>query len=346
MLQERRYAIDYHQLVQPMTFTATTTAANETVTITQLTVDRPTVLDWGDGQWQELPADSTAAINHMYATPGTYDVRLANARAVTALQLGNAKLGRLDTAQLYHSAITIFNVSYVTNSTIDSAHMIGWRPAGWLLANMPSSGRYVITSAHMINWRPASWRMYSMPTGNYSVNSADMIDWRPTNWICSMPAGNYSINSAHMVDWRPTNYQLYVPSGSHIINSAHMADWRPTTYQTYSMPVGSTSWTLAANHFAGWVGCNNFQCQNNGFNTTQVNTLLWGMYQAATARTATGGTINVGGTNAAPSGTFQAAASCPVTAATPGKEVAHELLNNGCGGINLGRVWATVTFTA
>lgn len=357
---------------QPFTLTATTTGASETVTITRLTVDRVTVLDWGDGQWQELPVNSTAAINHMYVTPGAYNMRLANARAITQLQLDSAKLGGLDTAQLRHSAITYFRASAITNSTINSAHMVGWRPTQWTLLSMPTgsysvnsadmvdwrpthfwlytmpAGDYTIDSTHMIDWRPTNWRVFVIPTGNYAIDSSHMVSWRPEYWyLRTMPAGSYAVSTAHMVDWRPIGWEFGVmPAGSYAVNTAHMVDWRPATWYAYSMPIASTTWALAADNFAGWINCNGFGAYNNSFDTTQVNALLWGMYQAATARTVTGGTINVGGTNAAPSGTFQAASSCPVTAATPGKEVAHELLNNGCGGINLGRVWATVTFTA
>ena len=91
------------------------------------------------------------------------------------------------------------------------------------------------------------------------------------------------------------------------------------------------------------MGCTNFQIQDNTLLQAQVNAVLYGLYQATLVRTKTGGTINVGGTNAAPSGVFQAAAACPVDAATPGKEVAHELLNDGCGAIAAGETWATVT---
>jgi hypothetical protein len=69
------------------------------------------------------------------------------------------------------------------------------------------------------------------------------------------------------------------------------------------------------------------------------------MYQATLARTVNGGTLNVGGSNAAPSGVYQPAAACPVTAATPGKEIAHELEFDGCGAIAAGETWTTVTFT-
>jgi hypothetical protein len=85
--------------------------------------------------------------------------------------------------------------------------------------------------------------------------------------------------------------------------------------------------------------------QNLALDQPTVNGLLWALYVAAASpRTGTGGTINVGGTNAAPSGVFAAPGACPVTAATDGKEIAHALLNDGCAvGFNK---WATVTITA
>jgi hypothetical protein len=152
------------------------------------------------------------------------------------------------------------------------------------------------------------------------VASSDMTAWRPTNWyLFSMPAGTYTITSSDMTAWRPAHWLLY------------------------SMPAGAITDITAAS-FSGWVGCSDFQIQDNGLSQTQVNAILWGLYQASvTPRTASGGTINVGGTNAAPSGTFQAAGA-PVTAATDGKEIAHELLNDGQAvGFNK---WATVTITA
>lgn len=82
----------------------------------------------------------------------------------------------------------------------------------------------------------------------------------------------------------------------------------------------------------------------NSLTQEQVDAALWALYQAATTRTATGGTISIATTNAAPSGTYQAAAACPVTSSTPGKEIAHELVNDGCGAI--ANHWATVTITA
>lgn len=58
----------------------------------------------------------------------------------------------------------------------------------------------------------------------------------------------------------------------------------------------------------------------------QVDAVLLGIYDAFPNRTATAGTLNVAGTNAAPSGVLQAA--CPPTT---GKEAAYELVNDTCG---------------
>ena len=283
----------------PFTLTATTTTPAETVTITRLTVNSPMTLYWGDGQSQVLPANSTAAISHVYATAGAYQIVLHDARRITQLHLDNAKFGGLNTAQLAQSRITYFMVNSITGSTINTQHMAGWTPTHWHLHSMPAGGTYTINTQHMSGWTPTYWYLHSMPAG-----------------------------------------------GAYTINTQHMSGWTPTDLRLFSMPAGDTSLTIAADDFAGFVRCTSFYCHNNGLTTTQVDALLWGLYQAASSRSVSGGTINLGGSNAAPSGTFQAATSCPVTVATPGKEIAHELLNNGCGGINLGRVWATVTFTA
>jgi len=154
------------------------------------------------------------------------------------------------------------------------------------------------------------------------------------------------IDSADMAAWTPTDWRLYsMPAGTYAIDSADMAAWTPTVWRLSSMPAG-TVFTLDAAHFAGWTRCTTFRADANAWSQAQVGAALWGLYQATLNRTVTGGTIQMDGSNAAPSGTFQAAAACPVTVATPGKEVAHELLNDGCNAIAEGETWATVAVTA
>lgn len=150
-----------------------------------------------------------------------------------------------------------------------------------------------------------------------------------------------TLNSANIK--RMVNVATFIATGlkAGTFNSADVSAWRPAFFYLHSMPAGY-AFTIAANDFAAWTTTSNFQMQSNALTQAQVNALLWGMYQVSTApRTVTGGTINVGGSNAAPSGTFQPPASCPVTSSTPGKEVAHALLNDGCAvGFNK---WTTVT---
>ena len=173
---------------------------------------------------------------------------------------------------------------------------------------------------------------------------ADVAAWRPGYfWLNSMPAGyTGTFDSADVSAWRPNYFILYsMPTGyAGTFDSADVAAWRPNVFYLYSMPTGYT--ITAGGGFASWTTTSNFQMQSNGLPTGTVDAILWELYQASTVpRTASGGTINISGSNAAPSGTYQAAASCPVTVATPGKEVAHELKNDGCAvGFNK---WSTVT---
>jgi hypothetical protein len=185
---------------------------------------------------------------------------------------------------------------------------------------------------------------------NGRFDSADVSAWRPTSfYLYSMPSGYAgTFDSADVSAWRPTSFYLYsMPSGyAGTFDSADVSAWRPTLFSLRSMPIATYTITITANGFAAWsTGLNNFQMQGNSLNQTQADAILWDLYQAAKVpRTATGGTINIADTNAAPSGTFQACASPPVSAATPGKEIAHELLNDTAAvGFNK---WATVTITA
>ena len=169
---------------EPLHFTATTTGASETVTITRLTVNKPTPLLWGDGGFTILPANSTMVITHVYASAGTYNVTLQNAAAVIELILDNAKLGGLNTRELRASRPTYFYVTLITASTINSADMVAWRPAAWYLFSMPA-GTYTIASADMVAWRPTAWWLSTMPAAgsSYTFAASCMRAWTLINEI-------------------------------------------------------------------------------------------------------------------------------------------------------------------
>ena len=176
------------------------------------------------------------------------------------------------------------------------------------------------------------------------LNSADVkgmlnvTDFRAN----SLPAGSSgTFDSVDLSAWRPSDFRLLsMPAGfGGTFDSVDVSAWRPSIFWLYSMPSGYT-FTLAAADFSAWTSTANLQMQGNALTQAQVDAVLLGLYTAAQSRTVTGGSINLSGSNAAPSGTY--AAECPPTT---GKAAAYNLLNDGCGTVNLGRVWTTITVT-
>jgi hypothetical protein len=321
------------RVVQPMggaavlalTLTATTTGAAQTVTIHRMTpaAGKAVVISWGDGNSTTVAAGDTASKANTYASAGSYAIRVTDARNIVQIDLHDSKLSGLKSAELAKSAITYF-VAY----------------------SLGTATTCVVRSEDMTSWKPTTWYLYSMPAGTYAIDSADMAGWTPREWyLFSMPAGTYAIDSSDMALWTPTTFRLSVmPAGTYAIDFSDMASWTPTDFRLYSMPAGT--YTINGADMAGWVSATVVRADGLGLLQSSVDAILWGLYQATLSRTVAGGTILVGGTNAAPSGTYQAAAACPVSVATPGKEVAHELQNDGCGAIAAGETWTTVTVTA
>jgi len=329
--------------------TATTTGA-QTVTIQRLT---PTggnvVINWGDGSVQTIADGYAGTITHNYAGAGTWPITVSRPRIITHLDLRDNKLGGLNTAELRNSVLVYFLVTAITGSTIRSADMVNWKPSTWYLDSMPAgtyvinsadmvdwrptnwrlnsmpAGTYVINSADMVNWRPTVWYLYSMPAGTYVINSADMVNWRPAYWyLNSMPAGTYVINSADMVDWRPTNWRLNsMPAGTYVINSADMVNWRPTIWYLYSMPTGT--YTFAASCMRNWTSVQNIQLQDLGLSQAVVDTIVNDIWNGKPTYTYAAPSLNIGGTNADPSGVYQA--NCPPTS---GLEQVYDLVNGNC----------------
>ena len=351
---------------------AVTTVPNQTVTIQEWNATALTVIDWGDGQTTNHPALTGTAVSHIYAVAGTYTIQLqVNPLAVTRMDFRGVGL-RVYSAYLRRCVNTVyFRCDTGPLGILNSVDMVDWRPAYWLCFNLPAGFTGVLNSADMVDWRPTTWYCYDLPTGFTGVfnsadivnwrltnwqcyglptgftgvfNSADIVNWRPTYWYCyGLPAGFTGVlNSADMVNWRPTTWICFnLPAGfTGVFNFADMIDWRPVTWYCYGLPAGLLPLTVAAANFAGWVGCSSFNISGDTLTQVQVDAVLTGLYSAFATRTATGGTINVGGNNAAPSGILQA--KCPPAT---GKEFAYELINDSCG-VNPTKKWATVTITA
>ncbi len=330
------------------TFLATTTGA-ETLTIAALTVSRSTVVDWGDGSTSTYTG--SGARTHDYAGAGTWTVTIADALAVTALTLSSNKVTLNSYGIAPMANMVTFIASTVKAGTFNSADVSAWRPSTFQLYSMPAGYAGTFNSADVSAWRPTTFYLFLMPSGYAGTfNSADVSAWRPTTfYLFLMPSGYAgTFNSADVRAWRPRTFYLYsMPSGyAGTFNSADVSAWRPTEFSLRSMPVATYTITITANGFAAWsTGLNDFRIDGNSLSQAQVDAILWDLYQAAKVpRTATGGNIDVSGTNAAPSGTYQAASACPVTSSTDGKEIAHELINDTCA-VGFHK-WTTVTTTA
>ncbi len=207
--------------------------------------------------------------------------------------------------------------------------------------NYAGAGTWLVTI-----YTPKNVVTFDIRDNKVTLNSAQIAGMLNISTFSATTLKAGTFNSADVSAWRPTTFSLYsMPAGyAGTFDSADVSAWRPTNFYLYSMPAGYS--VTADGGWANWITTTTFQVQSNGLLTATVDAILWELYQATLARTATGGTINVGGTNQAPSGVFQAASACPVSAATSGKEIAHELLNDGCDAIAAGKTWATVTITA
>ena len=304
--------------VARFTLTATTAGPGATVTIHRITPTGDSItISWGDGGADTVVADGvTANQTHVYAAADTYDITVTDAALITQLDIHDNQLSGFESAQLADNVITYFSV-----------HQLG------------SAVACVVNSADMVLWNPSLWYLFSMPAGTYTIDSGDMTAWTSGFWwLYSMPAGTYTIDTADIALLLPLYWYLFsMPAGTYSIDTSDIAAWTPTFFLLRSMPVG-TVFTIAQADFNGWITTTNFQMQNNGLPQADVDAIFQGFYGGFAARTAVGGTINVGGTNAAPSGVY--AANCPPVT---GKEWAFELVNDSCG-ISANH-WTTVTFT-
>lgn len=371
----RRVALSVESTGHIIAFTlaVTTTEPDEEVFFwLQPTAD--VTLDWGDGTQEVVANGNPDYLYHTYATAGTRTLTVSNATVITAIDIDHYWFSGFNSAQLRDAPITylyLYGLGTAMPCHIDSADMTGWNPDCFVLYDMPA-GSYRLDTADMMGWDTRRWNVSNLPAGNYRFSSADMAGWPIMDFIVAdMPAGDYHIDSADInmpgpsasvfvlssmpagdyhfdsADIPPlTTLKIHdLPAGEYAFHTADLSLWGSRIGYFYADKLTGITWDITSDAFASWVRCRGCDVSNNGLSTAQVDDVLWGLYRAATIRESMYGNINIGGTNAAPSGTFRAATSCPVTAMTPGKEVVHELLNNGCGGIASGRVWASVIFT-
>jgi hypothetical protein len=132
-----------------------------------------------------------------------------------------------------------------------------------------------------------------------------------------------------MVAWTPTYWYLYsMPAGTYTIDSADMVAWTPTYWYLYSMPAAGSSYAFAASCMRNWTGATSIRVDGLGLLTAAVDTIVEDIWAGRMGYGAAAKTLNVGGTNQAPTGAVQAPAPCP--AANVGEKI-WELAKDTCG---------------
>lgn len=312
-------------LKQRFHFTATTTAPSQLVSITRLTVNTPTVIDWGDGSSETLPANSSSAVTHTYSVAGTYQITVGNARYITHIKFDNAVFGNINTSELRKSLITYFWFNYVTKSVINSSDMVNWPLTYFHLSSMPSSGTYNISTSHLVNANISNFILYGFSVGNFNINSADMVGWNNTNdfQMYNLPSsGTYIINSEHMVSWRPKYFAISsMPNGSYNISTSHMVNWNVIIFYTASLP--TVTYDFSSPCFRYWTSLRDLRLHSLNLTQEQVDTVLYDLYAGRMGYTYATPVASLGGTNADPSGVYQA-----MVPPTSGLEAKYDLVND------------------
>jgi hypothetical protein len=176
------------------------------------------------------------------------------------------------------------------------------------------------------------------------INSADMahLTLSIDLYLLFSQAGTYTINSAHFAAYTLSSrlFLLFSQAGTYTINSVHFAAYTLSTQLRIVLRSTSTTATIArADWSSGILRQIVDPTIQMGLTSAQVDDILLGAWDDFANRTASNGTFNIAGTNAAPTGTLQA--QCPPTT---GKEAAYELVNDSCG-VSANH-YAAVTLTA
>lgn len=315
--------------------------------------------DWGDGS----PLETGDAPSHAYAAAGTYRVTLHLPHAERWLQQFHAWGAHVVGAELWPQLARCRRLQALvlhTNAGL-TGNLAGYSPAArWpelVYLNLVSTavggdiGSWVfpagLATVYLydtnVTGDVAGW---VLPVGMHELNiSWTNVSGDITDWILPATLTHLTVNNT-LLEGDPSGWAL--PAGLaylHLGGAGFAGDiggWAfPTTMTHFYASGAALSGVPDCRAALGLVA---YERGAAGLDTATVDAILRNLYElSATPRTATDGVIELRD-NAAPSGAFQAAASCPVSALTPGKEIAHELLHDGCGaGFN---TWASVQVTA
>jgi hypothetical protein len=279
----------------PLLLTCTTTGA-ETLTLAGMTVaaGKTVVVDWGDGNTNTYTAGAGTR-THAYAGVGTWTVKLANRRNIVELSFMDAKIGAtINAANPWPVNLTTLYVNYV--------------PIVWTVsaaAPIPVSLTALLLALSGTIWTVSSTT--PMPSG---LTTLILMQENYLYWTISaaapIPAG------------MTTNFRLYYCP--HITGTISATAPMPTGLLVFELTN-----TQASVEVGQWAVIRSIHSivYKNTLAAGSVDAVLGAIWANKANYTYATPTLNLLGiSNAAPSGTYQAA-SPPTT----GKEYAYDLVN-------------------
>jgi len=279
-----------------LAFTVTTTGASENISFPRITpTGRDIKISWGDGTVDTIADGNTGAVAHTYASAGTYNLRISNPDVITYLDMSGV-------SQLLGDIRTLRNLSTsLTHLFLYSTGVFGDISA---VQNLTS-----LTTLHLNN---------TDVSGDISAvqNLTSLLRLNLFN------TGVFGDISAVQNLTSLTTLNLYDTGVFGDISAVQNL----TSLTHLYLNDTSVGYATVGSYLRNLTALRDCQLQDCALTATESDNVLEDIYAGRMSFTYATPSLNIGGTNAAPNGTYQA--QCPPTT---GKEYWYELVNDSCG---------------
>ena len=335
-------------------FTVTTTGANQTLTLQSFGVSASTTIEWGDTQ--ENAYTGTSQRTHVYASAGTYALRVLQPRLVTVFDLRDAKASCVAGEIGGLTNLTSLYLNNVAEVTVGAGEIGGLtnlaslnllNVAGATIGAGEIGGLTNLTSLYLLNvagvtigageigglTNPTSLTLFNVAGATISAGEIGGLTSLITlylNNVAGVTVGAGEIGGlTNLTSLTLLNVAGVTVGAGEIGGLTNLTSLTLFNVAGVALPTG----------LANLLKLVTLQYENT-LSQANVDSVLAQLYAAFPTRTGTNGTIDLfGGSNAAPSGVLQA--QCPPTT---GKEFAYELANDSCG-VSL-KHWTSITTEA
>lgn len=260
---------------------------------------------------------------------------------VTPLRLTSQELTALDDASdfdLLYTTTAINQTATINKAQASQPIVIDWGDGSATYVAAGSTGththQYATIGSYAVSIRGSQYltdlRIFSDTKWSGSITNWDVGNFANLRLFSTLITGDISSFVTSEISYLHLGYTTILGEVSELDLSSCNYVYLMSTNVSFS----AVNLTLTQN-----INSQAVDLSGCSLTTAEVDNIINSIWANRLTRTATGGTINLGGTNAAPTGTVQAPSGA---VANPG-EMAYELVNDSLGeGFN---VWSTVTVT-